>query len=68
MADRILPTDPALEADKGRIALWLDPEDLRWLADRCVGQTDAPAEEEERWARLRFRVNAAMHKAGLKDR
>ena len=47
----------------GRIALWLDPEDLRWLAARCCCGDDATKLERERCARLRFRANAALHKA-----
>lgn len=60
------PTSPDNEVEKGRVALWLDPDDLRWLADRCRGSDDASDDEHERWARLRFRTNAALHKAGLK--
>lgn len=62
----VIPTSPQDEAEKGRVALWLDPDDLRWLAERCRGTDGASDEEHERWARLRFRTNAALHKAGLK--
>jgi hypothetical protein len=47
----------------GRVALWLEPEDLRWLADRCRCAEDAEDLERERCARVRFRANAALHKA-----
>jgi hypothetical protein len=60
------PTDAATEQAKGRIALWLDPEDLRWLSRRCDCPPDAPAEVTERCARIRFRAQAALHKAGQK--
>jgi hypothetical protein len=42
----------------GRISLWLDPEDLRWLAARCCCGDDATEVERERCARLRFRASA----------
>ena len=29
----IIPTDPVAEQAKGRVALWLDLEDLRWKED-----------------------------------
>jgi len=60
-----IPTDPAREAALGRIALWLEPEDLRWLAARCRCGDDATEVERERCARIRFRANAALHKAAV---
>jgi hypothetical protein len=60
-------TDPNREADLGRVALWLDAEDLRWLATHCVCDDSTPDAERERCGRIRFRVNAALHKAGLKQ-
>lgn len=62
----VTPTSPQHELEKGRVALWLDPADLRWLAENCRGADDASDEELERWARLRFRTNAALHKVGLR--
>lgn len=47
----------------GRIALWLDPDDLRWLASRCDCGDDATELDRERCARVRFRASAALHKA-----
>lgn len=61
-----VPTDPETEAAKGRLALWLDPDDVRWLAQHCCYTDNATQEQTERCARLRFRANAALHKAGLK--
>jgi hypothetical protein len=58
-----IPTDPDREAAMGRIALWLDPEDLRWLAARCCCGDDATELERERCAKVRFRAGAALHKA-----
>lgn len=60
------PTDPAAETAKGRISLWLDPADLEWLAKNCECSDDSKAEDVERCARIRFRANAALHKAGRK--
>jgi len=57
------PTDPSREADMSRIALWLDPDDLRWLAAHCRCDDDATDLERERCARVRFRAHAALHKA-----
>jgi hypothetical protein len=62
----IVPTYPADEASRGRIALWLDAEDLNWLAEFCGCPDDADALQRERCARIRFRANAALHKSGLK--
>jgi hypothetical protein len=58
------PTNPQAEAGHGRIALWLDPEDLRWLAEHCCCAEDAPHEATDRCLRLRFRAGAALHKSG----
>ena len=62
----IEPTDPQYEADKGRVALWLDAEDVKWLAQHCDCTDATPAEERERCGRIRFRANAALHKSGKK--
>lgn len=63
----IVPTDPFREAELGRIALWLHPEDLRWLSKHCCCAPEAREEERQRCLRLRFRASAALHKAGLAD-
>lgn len=54
------------EKAKGRVALWLDPEDLEWLARHCGCDDTTSADDRERCARIRFRANAALHKSGLK--
>jgi len=61
------PTDSNEEKSKGRIAVWLDSVDVEWLAGHCCCPEDASQEQSERCARIRFRANAALHKAGLKD-
>jgi hypothetical protein len=60
--------DEQRERELGRIALWLDPDDLEWLATRadwCSCTDDTPQEERERCGRIRFRASAAAHKSGL---
>ena len=61
-----IPTDTEEEQAKGRIALWLDEQDLEWLAKHCICNDDTTEEDRERCGRIRFRANAALHKAGRK--
>ncbi|MER5508071.1 hypothetical protein ABT052_22385 [Streptomyces sp. NPDC002766] len=56
------PTDPQAEAAQGRIALWLDPADLRWLARHCCSTADATVEDKDRCGHIRFRASTALHK------
>ena len=67
MTREIEPTDPAREQELGRVALWLDPEDLQWLSTHCDCPDDAPEEQKNRCARVRFRAPAALHKAELTE-
>lgn len=67
MTRAVVPTDPQGEAERGRVTLWLDPDDLRWLAEHCCCPADASAEAEDRCLRLRFRARAALHKGGPTD-
>ena len=60
----IIPTNPDEERAKGRVALWLDPDDLRWLATH-LRELPTTTEEQEHINRLYFRAHAALHKAGL---
>lgn len=62
----IKPTDHSSEFEQGRLALWLDVEDLRWLAANCSCTDSTPDDARERCGRIRFRANAALYKAGLK--
>jgi hypothetical protein len=64
MKSDVAPTDPEREAALGRVALWLDVEDLRWLAKHCCCPVDVSEEQRQRCARLRFRAGAALHKVG----
>jgi hypothetical protein len=65
MKHPITATDAVAEQAQGRIALWLDPDDLRWLVEYCGCPPDASQEQQDRCARIRFRANAALHKAGM---
>ncbi len=60
-------TNSQFEAEKGRIAFWIDPTDVAFLVDewRKMPQSD-PDPERERWANIAFRGMAALHKAGIK--
>lgn len=60
-----VPTDPRAEAGRGRVALWLDPDELRWPAGHRCCPADADQETRDRCSRLRFRASAALHKSGL---
>ena len=64
MPQPIIPTNPGGEQAKGRIALWLDPDDLRWLAQHC-GEPPTTPQDQEYVSRICFRAHAALHKAGL---
>jgi hypothetical protein len=65
MAKAPEPTDPEREAELGRVALWLDPDDLRFRAAEWRRlPDDAPEAARETWGRIAFRSMAALHKAG----
>ena len=51
------------EKAKGHIAVWLSPDDIRWLAKHLAEVEDLS--ENERLGRLRFRLLTALHKSGL---
>ena len=54
------------ELAKGRVALWLDPEDLRFLAcEYSRLPEDTPQEIARVWMRIAARAHAALQKAGL---
>ena len=61
-----MSNDSKLEKEKGRIALWLDPEDINFITNewRKIPEGVAP-EISEAWARIAFRANTALHKAGI---
>jgi hypothetical protein len=59
------PTSDDYERAQGRLALWLDPNDIKWLSKHCWCSDNVGEHEKKRCARLRFRAMAALHKAGL---
>jgi hypothetical protein len=65
MRGEIKPTGSEIERQKGRIALWLDPEDILWMSKHCCCPPDAEKDTTDRCARIRFRASAALHKAGI---
>jgi hypothetical protein len=65
MSRKAEPTDPAREREHGRVPVWLDPDDVRWLARRLAGEDGGTEEENKRVGRLRFRLLTALHKARL---
>jgi hypothetical protein len=66
MPKPIKPTNPEEEIQKGRIAVWLDPQDIEWLFGHCCCSKGAEKEVTDRCLRIRFRASAALHKAGAK--
>jgi hypothetical protein len=68
--DDVSPTDPDYENAEGRMAVWLDPEDVEWLASRCLcGPDRLPSGNHDlRCTYIRHRLTTALHKAGLKEK
>lgn len=59
-------TDPEEEQACGRIALWLDPSDIAFLANEWRKIPENVSEPvKEAWARVAFRASTALHKAGV---
>lgn len=53
------------EIAKGRIPLWLDPDDLKFLAcEYSRLPEDAPGEVARLWMRIAARAHAALQAAG----
>lgn len=53
-------------SEEGRLALWLEPDLLEWLARKCCCTPETPGQERANCARIRFLANCVLHKAGLK--
>ena len=66
MSRTVVATNEVEERAKGRVALWLDPADLEYIAGHCCCADGAPQDQVDRCARIRFRANAALHKSGHK--
>ncbi len=59
-------TDANFEKENGRLALWLDPDDIRFIISEWRKVPDGASEiVKEAWGKLSFRCNTALHKAGL---
>ena len=61
-----VPTSVASEVGAGRVAFWLAPDDLAFLARVGSDEHTVYEVDSERWARIRFRASAALHKSGWK--
>ncbi|WP_417386748.1 hypothetical protein [Gimesia sp.] len=66
-----LRDEPALtnayqEQQKGRLALWLEPNQIQFLANewRKIPK-DAPETVQKQWGEVAFRSMAALHQAGI---
>jgi hypothetical protein len=60
------PTDSQEETHKGRQALWLDPQDIAFIAnERRKIPENADDGTLKTWARIAFRAMACLHKAGI---
>ena len=60
-----LSADYEREQAKGRIALWLDPEDLKFLAcEYSRLPDDSPSEARRLWMRIAARAHTALQKSG----
>jgi hypothetical protein len=62
----MVPTDPDDEIAKGRIALWLSPEQIAFIANewrKIPG--DAPQAVKQCWSDIAFRAMTALHRAGI---
>ena len=60
-------TNEQVEKEKGRLALWLAPEDLEFLKNEWRKIPDnAPDQVKEKWSHIAFRATSALHKAGVK--
>jgi hypothetical protein len=61
-------TDSEYEDSKGRIALWLQPEDVAWLAKHCVCGRMKDGNHTEQCKRLRYRAGTCLHAYGLEPK
>ena len=67
MSDGVTPTDPKREEALGRIALWLDPADVQWIADNDICGLGPKGRHTPQCGRIRWKAESALHKAGLKN-
>lgn len=63
---RMDPTDLDDEIARGRIALWLSPEQIAFIANEWRKiPCDAPQAVRQCWNDIAFRAMTALHKAGV---
>lgn len=56
------------EIEKGRIPLWLDPNDILFLLNEWRKIPDDVNESViGNWSRIAFRASTALHKNGIKN-
>ncbi len=59
-------TDAETELTKGRLAFWLEPETIAFLADEWRKlPDDMPESDRQVWADVAFRAMSALRKAGV---
>ena len=54
------------ELEKGRIAVWLDPNDIKFIANewRRIPENISDSDKET-WNRIAFRFMTSLNKAGI---
>ena len=59
-------TNAGLEQGAGRLAFWLHPDAITFIADEWRKlPRDMPKDDREQWADIAFRAMSALHKAGI---
>lgn len=60
-------TQEQIEKEKGRVAVWLDPDDIKFLANewRKIPE-NANQSSKETWGRIAFRLMTSLHENGIK--
>jgi hypothetical protein len=59
-------TNADQEQQKGRLALWLEPNQIRFLANEWRKiPPNAPETVRKKWGEVAFRSMAALHQAGI---
>ncbi len=54
------------ELEKGRIAVWLDPNDIKFIANEWQKIPENISDiDKETWARIAFRFMTALHKSEI---
>jgi hypothetical protein len=60
-------TNANAEADRGKLAFWLDSSDIAFLVDQWRKMpNDLQDAERQQWADISFRGMSALHKFGIK--